>query len=62
MQFCRFALRCGSARRYGNAPWQSGRCPGAASRRSRTLYVGVTSDLFQRIPQHKQGLIEGFAK
>ena len=27
-----------------------------------TLYVGVTSDLVQRIWQHKNGLIEGFSK
>jgi putative endonuclease len=27
-----------------------------------TLYVGVTSNLPQRIYQHKQGLIEGFSK
>ena len=27
-----------------------------------TLYVGVTSDLPQRIWSHKQGAVEGFAK
>ena len=27
-----------------------------------TLYVGVTSNLIQRIAQHKQSLIDGFAK
>ncbi len=27
-----------------------------------TLYIGVTSDLPQRIWQHKEGVIEGFAK
>jgi putative endonuclease len=32
------------------------------SRRNGTLYVGVTSDLFRRMPLHKQGLIEGFTK
>jgi putative endonuclease len=33
-----------------------------ASRRNGTLYAGVTSDLFKRMPEHKQGLIEGFTK
>jgi putative endonuclease len=33
-----------------------------ASRRNGTLYVGVTSDLPQRINLHKQDLIEGFTK
>jgi putative endonuclease len=27
-----------------------------------TLYVGVTSDLAQRIYQHREGLAEGFSK
>ena len=27
-----------------------------------TLYIGVTSDLLQRIPQHKQHLVDGFSK
>ena len=27
-----------------------------------TLYVGVTSDLLQRIWQHRQNLVEGFTK
>lgn len=31
-----------------------------ASKRNGTLYVGVTSDLIQRIWQHKEGLVEGF--
>jgi hypothetical protein len=33
-----------------------------ASKPYGTLYVGVTSDLSQRMAQHSQGLIEGFAK
>ena len=27
-----------------------------------TLYVGVTSDLVQRVWQHREGLVEGFAR
>jgi putative endonuclease len=33
-----------------------------ASRRNGTLYVGVTSDLVQRIWQHKNDLVEGFTR
>ena len=33
-----------------------------ASRRNGTLYIGVTSDLPQRVALHKQDLIEGFTK
>ena len=33
-----------------------------ASKRNGTLYTGVTSELPQRVSQHKQGLIEGFTK
>ena len=33
-----------------------------ASKRNGTLYVGVTSDLIQRIWQHKSDEIEGFTK
>jgi putative endonuclease len=33
-----------------------------ASKRNGTLYVGVTSELIQRIWQHKNDLVEGFTK
>jgi len=33
-----------------------------ASRQNGTLYVGVTSNLVQRIWQHKNDLVEGFTK
>jgi putative endonuclease len=33
-----------------------------ASTRNGTLYVGVTSDLFNRAAVHRQDLIEGFTK
>ena len=33
-----------------------------ASKINGTLYVGVTSNLVQRIYQHREGLIEGFTK
>ena len=33
-----------------------------ASKRNGTLYVGVTSNLVQRVWQHKNDLVEGFTK
>ena len=33
-----------------------------ASKRNGTLYVGVTSDLVQRIWQHKNDFVEGFTQ
>jgi putative endonuclease len=33
-----------------------------ASRKNGTLYVGVTSNLIQRVYQHKEGLADGFTK
>ena len=33
-----------------------------ASRRNGTLYVGVTSNLVQRVWQHREGLVPGFTK
>lgn len=32
------------------------------NKRNSTLYIGVTSNLGQRIWQHREGLIEGFTK
>jgi len=32
------------------------------NKRNGTLYLGVTSNLVQRVYQHKEGLIEGFTK
>ena len=33
-----------------------------ASGRNGTLYVGVTSNLVQRVWQHKQGVVDGFTR
>ncbi len=33
-----------------------------ASRKNGTLYIGVSSNLIQRVSQHKEGLIEGFTR
>ena len=33
-----------------------------ASQRNGTLYVGVTSNLIQRIWQHREGVVEGFTQ
>jgi len=33
-----------------------------ASKRNGTLYAGVTSNLIQRVWQHKEGVVEGFTQ
>jgi len=33
-----------------------------ASRKHGTLYIGVTSELIQRVAQHRAGEIDGFTK
>ena len=45
--------------------WFRAKCPCVdilASRRNGTLYIGVTSDLANRVSLHRQDLIEGFTK
>lgn len=33
-----------------------------SSRRNGTIYVGATSNLVQRVAQHREGMIEGLAR
>ena len=33
-----------------------------ASKRNGTLYVGMTNDLFRRMWEHREGLVDGFTK
>jgi len=33
-----------------------------ASRKNGTIYIGCTSNLIQRVYQHREGLIDGFTK
>lgn len=33
-----------------------------ANRKNGTIYIGVTSDLVQRVYEHREGLADGFTK
>jgi putative endonuclease len=33
-----------------------------ANRKNGTIYIGVTSNLVQRVHEHREGLISGFTK
>jgi putative endonuclease len=54
--------RMGPSRWYGLDASKQAAVYILASRRNGTLYIGVTSELDERIAVHKQGLIDGFTK